>query len=430
MHMKNSPEYRHHLETYGDPSEFGYHDFVPMFIAERFDADEWADLFKKAGARFAGPVAEHHDGFSMWASKLTPWNVKDKGPRRDITGEIARAIHARGLRLFTSFHHARNNQHRIIVDGYLKWTGHYPRIEGWPTISEDPELRMLYGNLPRRQFLNLWLGKLREVIDNYQPDIIWFDSWLDEIPIETRQEFSAYYLNCASEWGKDVVITRKQDDLPLEYTVMDIEKGRMRDVTEEVWLTDDTISNGSWCYTEGLTIKPSSQVLHSLIDIVSKNGVLVLNISPKSDGTIPDDQKAVLLDIGQWLETNGEAVYGTRPWLTFGEGPTDRSLPRGTFGGVTDPKGGYNWRDIRYTWSKDEKYLYAISLGNPESRAELLLTAFAQNAQEKALKVSDVLIIGSNVDIKWEHRNDGLSIIIPDSVPQTLASVFRIEFDN
>ena len=353
MHLTNTAEYRHHLDIWGDPAEFGYHDFVPMFTAENFDAEAWAALFEEAGARFAGPVAEHHDGFSMWASGLTPWNVMDKGPNRDITGEIATAVRARGMRLFTSFHHARNNQHQIIRDGYLSWTGHYPRVVGWPTVSEDPELVMLYGNLPRDRFLDLWLGKLAEVIDTYEPDIIWFDSWLDEIPVKTRQQFSAYYLNRADEWGREVVITRKQEDLPLDYTVRDIEKGRMREATEEVWLTDDTISRGSWCYTTGLEIKPASQVLHSLIDIVSKNGVLVLNVSPMADGTIPDNQQAVLRAMGHWLGINGEAIYGTRPWRTFGEGPTDRELPEGHFGGVADPEEGYTPADIRYTMAKD-----------------------------------------------------------------------------
>ena len=176
MHIKKSAECRHHIETYGDPSTFGYHDFVPLFKAENFDADAWADLFVKAGAQFAGPVAEHHDGFSMWDSALTPWNAADKGPKRDIAGELAKAVRSRGMRFVTSFHHARNNQHLLNKNGELVWEGHYPRVDGWPTVSEDPELRMLYGNLPRLEFCDLWLGKLQEVIDQYQPDLIWFDS--------------------------------------------------------------------------------------------------------------------------------------------------------------------------------------------------------------------------------------------------------------
>ncbi len=422
MHLKNNQAYKHHIEKYGDPSEFGYHDFVPMFKAENFDAERWIQLFEEAGARFVGPVAEHHDGFAMWASDLTPWNTRDKGPMRDITGEIAEAARAKGMRLFVSFHHARNNQHQIIRNGYLEWTGHYQRVEGWPTVSEDPELQMLYGNLPRNRFLELWQGKLEEVIDKYRPDIIWFDSWLDEIPVKLRQEFSAYYFNRAADWGKGVVITRKQEDLPLDYTVHDIEKGRMKDVTAEVWLTDDTISNGSWCYTENLTIKSSATVLHSLIDIVSKNGVLVLNISPMADGTIPENQQKVLKDIGGWLNVNGEAIYSTRPWTVFGEGPTDKELPEGRFGGVADPEGGYTARDIRFTRSKDGSVLYAVALGQPDAGSEVEIRSLTGTPYIKS-----VSMLGSDEKIDWQWRGTTLIITAPQTDNDNLAVVFKIE---
>jgi alpha-L-fucosidase len=192
-----------HLEKYGHPSEFGYHDFVPLFTAEYFDAEEWADLFQKAGAKFAGPVAEHHDGFSMWDSEQTPWNAMDKGPKQDVTGELAKALRARNMKLITTFHHARNLQrHQSEKDdrGRDYSNSHYPFYEGMPTTSDDPELSILYGNMPEEKFLeDIWFGKLKEVIDSYQPDIIWFDSWLDQIPEAYRQKFSAYYLNEAQK---------------------------------------------------------------------------------------------------------------------------------------------------------------------------------------------------------------------------------------
>lgn len=428
MHLKDRKEYTHHLETYGSPAEFGYHDFVPMFTAEKFDPDEWADLFEEAGARFAGPVAEHHDGFAMWASELTPWNVKDKGPKRDITGEIAKAIRARGMRLFTSFHHARNNQHQIMRDGKLVWTGHYPRVDGWPTVSNDPELRLLYGNIPRDAFLDFWYGKLKEVIDNYQTDIIWFDSWLDEIPDEYTTKFLAYYFNSADNWGKEVVVTRKQDDLPLEVSILDIEKGRLKDVTEHTWLTDDTISKGSWCYTRDLEIKPTSQVLHSLIDIVSKNGVLVLNISPKSDGTIPENQQAVLREMGRWLAAHGEAIYGTRPWKVYGEGPTDKIIPEGRFGGISDPKDGYTFEDIRYTRSKDGRTLYVIALGWPGAGRVIIPESLEKNSITGT--ITGVSMIGSDRPVSWKWQNERLALTTPKEKVNDLAVVFKITADS
>ena len=242
MHLKNRREYKHHLQKYGDPAKFGYADFVPKFKAEKFDADEWAALFAKAGARYAGPVAEHHDGFAMWASKLTPWNAKDTGPRRDITGELARAVRKRGMRLVTSFHHARNS----LWQSRGRWTGHYDGVKAnFPALLADPKRAVLYGYMPREKFLAMWLGKLKEVIDNYQPDLMWFDSWLDQIPEKHQMEYLAYYFNKAREWDKSVVVTRKQRDLPLELSVEDFEKGRADRLTKNVWLTDDTISRGS-----------------------------------------------------------------------------------------------------------------------------------------------------------------------------------------
>ncbi len=229
MHFLDSEVGKHHLENYGHPSEFGYHDFVPMFKAEHFDANEWADLFKKAGARFAGPVAEHHDGYSMWDSEVTPWNAMDTGPKRDITGELATALRQRDMKLITTFHHAKHLQRfdslpdREGGQGYRN--SHYPYFVGMPTRSTDPKLRMLYGNIPEQEWLEkVWFGKLNEVIDKYQPDIIWFDSWLDQIPEAYQQKFCATYLNKAQEWGKEVVIVRKQDDLPLDVSVDDLEK--------------------------------------------------------------------------------------------------------------------------------------------------------------------------------------------------------------
>jgi len=305
MFMKGSNVYKHHLKTYGHPSEFGYSDFVPMFKAEKFNPDEWAELFVKAGARFAGPVAEHHDGFSMWASKASPWNVGNMSPKRDITAELKESISKRGLKFITTFHHARHLQRYSDslyddssvdeVDFWFHWDSHYPFIKGMPTTSDDPQLKLLYGNIPEEEWLEkIWFAKLKEVIDNYQPDIIWFDSWLDMIPKEYRKKFVAYYFNEAQKWEKSVVVVRKQDDLPLEMSVEDLEKSRKKDIGDRAWMTDETISTGSWCYTKDLELKPAADIIHVLADIVSKNGILLLNISPMANGEIPEDQKAVL----------------------------------------------------------------------------------------------------------------------------------------
>jgi alpha-L-fucosidase len=434
MHVKGYREYEHHLKHYGLTTEFGYHDFVPRFRAEHFDPEKWAELFKKAGARFAGPVAEHHDGFAMWDSRATPWNAVDKGPERDLTGELEKAIRDRGMRFMTSFHHARHLQRykgreeEVLAREknlhYQFRNSHYPLYPGTPPTLDDPELNYLYGNLPEASWLEeLWFAKLTEVIDQYSPDLIYFDSWLNYIPDSMRLKFCTYYLNHAREKGKEVVITRKQDDLPLECSVEDLEKSRKNHLAEKVWMTDETISHGSWCYTENLRIKPASELLHVLIDIVSKNGVLLLNISPKADGSIPEDQQEVLLEMGNWLDRFGEAIYGTRPWITAGEGPT--AEPEGDYLSQAYQNLSYGWEDVRYTSSGNA--IYAIFLGKPPAGRKVLLEAFSARSTGRKLNISDIRLPGSEAELKWEEREEGLIMEIPGMDLDDRATVFCVE---
>jgi len=417
MYNVKSREYKHHVETWGDPNKFGYPDFVPMFKAEKFDPDAWAELFKQAGAKFAGPVAEHHDGFAMWDSELTPWNAADRGPKQDITGELEKAIRKRGMRFVTTFHHERNGT--WLKNG--KWTGHYEFVKQYfPALLEDPERAIMYGYMPREQILAMWLGKLEEVIDKYHPDLMWFDSWLDEIPEEFQKEYLAYYYNHAAQEGKEVVVTRKQNDLPLTCSVQDIEKGRSGKLSENFFLTDDTISMGSWCYTQDLKIKSTPVVLHSMIDIVSKNGALLLNISPMADGTIPENQRQVLLEMGRWLKVNGEAIYGTRPWKTFGEGATEGR--GGQFGGVTDPKGGYQPQDIRFTTKGDT--LYAISLGWAQDA--LTIRSLGSGSDLFPSEIGSVKLLGSKAKLQWSRTAEGLVVTMPKEKPCDYAVAFKI----
>lgn len=418
-----SAEYRHHVATWGEPTEFGYPDFVPMFKAEKFDADQWAELFLKAGARFAGPVAEHHDGYAMWDSEQTPWNAADTGPKRDITGELARAIKSHGMKFVTTFHHARNNLwQKKNRSGVLEWTGHYQFVQrDFPSLLEDPKNAVLYGYMPREKFLQMWKGKLIEVIDKYQPDLMWFDAWLDEIPDQTKMEYLAHYFNKANEWGREVVVTYKGEDLPREVAMEDYEKGRADSLTDFVWLTDDTISKGSWCYTEDLEIKSTAEVLRTFIDIVSKNGQLLLNISPMADGTIPENQKQVLLEMGRWLSKYGESIYETRPFVEYGEGPT--RMQRG--GGFARMKGIYGPEDIRYT--RKDRFVYAIILGWPGENKTVTMTMFGRDGKARDVKVTGVSMLGTDEKIKWELKDSGLVVTTPSQKVDDLAVVFKLD---
>lgn len=337
MFMKNRKEYQYHKEHYGDPEKVGYEALVPLFKAEKFDAREWVDLFQEAGAQFAGIVAEHHDGFAMWDTQTTPWNAKLMGPRRDLLGEFRQEITRHGMKLVTTFHHARllqrykNDANRPQnPDFWDMWDSHFPYVEGMPTASDNPMLRLLYGNVTPEEFYRpMWLGALKEVIDQYSPDIIWFDAWLDQVPEQYLYEFVDYYLKRAGERKQDVVICRKQKDLPLNVSIENLEKSRKQNIEPRLWMTDETISTDSWSYTEDMELKPAKDLIDVLVDIVSKNGVLLLNVSPRADGVIPAEQQEILRSVGQWLKVNGEAIYGTRPWHVYGEGPTTQ--PEGDF---------------------------------------------------------------------------------------------------
>ena len=419
MHIKDKPEYQHHVATYGPPSKFGYHDFVPMFKAEKFNADNWAELFQKAGARFAGQVAEHHDGFAMWDSKVTPWNVKSMGPKRNVMAELEKAIHGRNMKFFTSFHMARNLQRYADNAAQKTDTSYFPHEPDMPTSSTDPKLRMLYGNIPAEQFYQNWKAKLFEVIDNYSPDIIYFDGLEALIPEKHRQEFVAHYFNQANARGKEVIITHKDNDFPDEVSIKDFEKGRMNDITPFTWLTDETVSTGSWSYTNDLKLKPTADILHLLADIVSKNGVMVLNISPKANGEIPADQQQTLLQIGDWLSKYGEAIYATRPWFIYGEGPTQLEKA-----GHFLPQVKYTAQDIRYTTKGDT--IYAIVLGWPGENKQLLLRSFAKDKLKENLNISNITVLGTSESVKYSLHDNGLQIITPAKKVNDMATVFKI----
>ncbi|MCP9235850.1 alpha-L-fucosidase [Lewinella sp. JB7] len=427
MYVEGSKEFEHHKRTYGDQSEFGYHDFIPRFTAENFDAEEWAQLMQDAGARWGGPVAQHHDGFAMWDSELNPWNAADMGPKRDITGELTAALRKRDMKVITSFHHARNLQRNAADrEHWDGWSSHYPYNPAYATGSEDPKLRWLYGNVPEKEWYPYWLGQLEEVIDQYNPDIIWFDVWLNLIPEQYRKEFVAYYFNHATARNQEVVIAHKKDDLPIEVSVLDIEQGGKTDVSERVWLTDITLSNKSWSYVEGQTYKDPALVLRNFIDVVSKNGVVLLNISPRADGSIPQEQKDVLHTMGDWLKKYGEAIYDTRPRSKYGFGNAKSKENR--FGGQTATI-EYSASDVRYTESKDHKAIYAIFLGAPEP-GEVELDGLGAIDFPPKTPVKRVTVLGTDTELEFAFDVHDNYIVIPAGVPfNEIATVVKLEME-
>jgi alpha-L-fucosidase len=412
MHKRKKANFfQYHRKTWGPQEEFGYKDFIPMFTAEKFNADEWVDLFVKAGAKYVGPVAEHHDGFAMWDSKLTDWDAADMGPKRDIAGEIAKAARKRGLKFLTSFHHAYNWKYYEPAFQYDAKDPLYAGLYGTPHAQGTPE---------SKEFLQDWLGKIVEVIDNYQPDYIWFDfGWKEPTFEPYKREFLAYYYNKAEEWGKDVVVSYKHDHLPEGAGILDLERGRLDSLRKFYWITDTSIDKVSWSYITTPDYKSVNTMVDNLIDRVSKNGNTLMNIAPRPDGTIPQEQQERLLGIGKWLDVNGEAIYGTRHWYKYGEGPTQ--FKGGYF---IDRKAlVYTAKDIRFTTKPNT--LYAIALDWPET--ELVIESLTEFESDK---IRSVTLLGHRGELEWDMTTDGLTIKTPTQKPCEHAYSFKIVYSD
>lgn len=391
----------HHREKWGDQNNFGYKDFVPMFKAEKFNAVEWIDLFKKSGAKYVIPVADHHDGFAMFKSNTTRWNAFNMGPKRDVLGELFEEGRKQGLIMGASSHYAFN------------WS-FYNKKDQFDTT--DPQYADLYSKKGKdleepvsEEFKQQWWNRTTDLIDNYQPDILWFDFYLD-IPDyeEYRPKIAAYYYNKGLEWGKEVVINDKNlyhEAFPEGTVIYDLERGKLPGIRKLPWQTDTSIGKNSWCHVTNWDSKDANGLIDDLVDIVSKNGNLLLNVGPRADGIIPDDQKKILLEIGGWLRTNGEAIYDTTYWNTFGEGPTAV-----TGGYMSEHKGdkGFTAQDIRFT-QKDGK-LYAIMLDWPKNGKINIKSLSNTSEFAKDVAIKKVRLLGAKENIKYTRSEDGLSI--------------------
>ncbi|KAH6638744.1 alpha-L-fucosidase [Boeremia exigua] len=440
VYESDSASRREHTRRYGAPEVWGYDNFVtgandlngsfvqfhPVLSSKGgvWDPEDWIAAINASGARFAGPVAEHHDGYSMWDSKVNEWNSVSYGPGIDLVKLWERFIKPTGMKFMIAMHQAFN------TNGFYEYA---PQ-------QTNSSLQKFYGQLGKEKSDELWLAKQLEILDHVQPDMIWNDYALDapgwcggfpcNIGEQQRLAFLAHYFNRGVEWGKEVLTTYKHFDSGLRDTsaVSDFERGGPADIVRPYWLTDDAISASSWSYTVGIRYYNSKQMIHSLLDRISKNGNMLLNISPTAAGILPDEQRKVLSDIGLYLTRFGESVYETRAWDIYGEGPNTSGG-----GSFTAPLTG-NSSDIRFTRNKAKDVLYASILGWPNNTS-VSIKSLASGAGVDLSNLASIELLGDAsgqyVEVAdWNQDDSALTIRLPSKPSKSHAYVLKLSFTN
>ena len=429
MYVYGTNQYKHHLEHYGHPSKHGYKDIIDLWKAEKFDPDALMALYKKAGARYFVSMGVHHDNFDLWDSRYHEWNAVKKGPKRDIVGDWKKAASKAGLRFGVSEH---------LGASYNWWAPSHGYDQAWPMLGvsydgADPKYASLYHRAhdeayrdsktwytTDKRFHQEWFNRITDLVTRYQPDLLYTDGGIPFGDVGRTLVANFYNASIANHGGKLEAVYDHKDigsgEFIREAGVQDVERGVMEGINPLPWQTDTSI--GDWFYSEGYKYKTATDVVHMLADIVSKNGNLLLNVVQYPDGSLPPEAMQFLQEMAAWMSVNGDAIYGTRPWKIFGEGPTKAAA--GHFKEDTV----YTPQDIRFTTKGSA--LYATTLGTPTAQVRIL--SLGRKAGLETRPVKAVALLGSKAPLRWEQTDDALVIQLPASLPSKIASSFQIRF--
>jgi alpha-L-fucosidase len=435
MYVQGSKQYEYHLKTYGHPTKVGFKDVIPTWKADLFDPDHLLELYKKAGAKYFCSMGVHHDGFDLWDSKYQPrWNAVAAGPKRDIVGDFKKAAEKHGLRFAVSEHLAPS-YHWFSTSHMSDKTG---PLAGVSYDGADPAYADLYHELPKyypygegllndRQAPAHWklhyFQRIKDLVDKYQPDLLYTDGDIFYEEYGLALVANLYNVDAKRHGGRceAVYFSKLPSDCAVGTCVQDWERGVEAGIASNPWQTDTCI--GDWHYNREARYKSPKYVIDLLVDIVSRNGNLLLNFPLPNSGELDYEELTILEEITRWMAVNSEGIYATRPWKIFGDGPAASASVSGVNTRFNEAgRRELTAQEVRFTTKGD--VLYAFVMGWPDKLA--LIKPLATSSPLQPPKIKHVELLGYDGKITWVQDEQGLTVVMPEQKPCDHAITLKI----